>query len=296
MIAGGYSTSKGKAYIINVVFGNTNKEKVIEISYTTLKDIPFSGNYGLFSTNCNGRLLLNGGENYDKLGELEGGLGWNQKLPSLKVGRCFAWASYIESRKHIFVSGGVSGGKDRHKCYVDSIERLYITTDENGVGWETCKEHLPVKVMDHTTITIGDNLYLIGGNIKVLGKTNRVWKGVINELNDITFEELPSMEYKRSSHVAVPYQGKIIVMGGEEDQGKYSTIEIFNGESWEKGPQLPFYFDRKYGNAILNKNGMIVIMTHYIGFAVYNCSSSSVQHYKDFRMKDDRRMYTALLI
>ena len=49
------------------------------------------------------------------------------------------------------------------------------------------------------------------------------------------------MKLKRGSHFSFSLHGKIIVFGGEENEEENSHIEVFDGEKWIDGPQLPCY-------------------------------------------------------
>ena len=293
------------AYILHLEF-DRRKEEITGYDFENLMHLPFSSLFTLFGGNVCGRCVLIGKDGFEDFFSVVELLkdGW-KTLSSSSSGRIFAAACYMETNKCMYVSGGY----DKRCCILDTIERLYIDENSTADKWEVLQARLPYNVRHHTMTTLGDEMYLIGGNEDWgrNGFTNRVWKGTLSDHDEIEFTEMEAMKIKRSNHFAVSFQGEIHVFGGERNCPREfpSCVEIFKNQKWEMGPELPFYlqhsYDREneiqgYGNAVMNSNGMIIIMSNTKGLAVYNPLTLKVQYY-DIKMREDNRMgYSATVI
>ena len=287
LVAGGGYNIKS-AYILQITF-EQNNETVRQISFINVKDADFIFN-DPFYANCDGRLVIGGGLRNKNVVEHRSNE-FNSLPPTLVV-RISAAASYSPNTNTLFVSGGY----DSSGNVLDTIEKLMIKIDSNETKFISCHNTLPIHVYGHTTTILDNHIFLIGGFVG-RNKTTRVWKGVVSKVTqEITFKEIQPMKYKRGYHFSIPFQDKIFVFGGEKNKKSNSKIEVYNGELWREVNNLAFYLSRSSGNAVLNRNGMIIIMTDNNGFVVFNPSSSSIQHFKDLKMKDDRTWYAALLI
>ena len=133
-----------------------------------------------------------------------------------------------------------------------------------------------------------------------LEKKNEVWKGIIQG-DEINFEQLPSMKNKRERHFAFAIQGKIFVFGGEERYWcENSKIEIYDPitKQWTDGPLLPCYLDKWIGNAVMNRQGKIILMTKEKGIGIFDPENNFIDFFEgQFQMREnDRERYAALLI
>ena len=295
LIAGGRSPYSSSAYVLRILFDKDDNEVITKVEHSTINDMPFNADYP-FYLNVQGRLIVGGGNKKRKVAALDS-LNWVD-LPPLNFNRYDASSFYINGT--LFVAGGLDHSQGN---YLDSIERLKINSNDTEERWETCKETLPYKVIGHTTVIFNDNIYLIGGLVECLGATNKIWKGTIDDRNEITFKEVPPMQNKRYYHFSFSYSNKIYIFGGEEDNGK---VEIFDGQGFIQGPQFSFYLSRFNGdNAILNMNGIIIITIRgkpqegktKEGIIIYNPLTGKITHYPEFKLKDkDRLRFAALLI
>ena len=269
-------------------FDPEDKETVSNVNFVSVDNLPFDA-WCPFYANCEGRHILGGGSDNYKVVELDNN--W-VSLPSCNLDRFWADCFYIKN--NLFVAGGIGSGS------IDTIERIEIKVDDNGGRWEVLANKLPYPVIGHTTSVLSnDQVYLIGGYKKDSEYTNQVWKGKIGEDKEITFSELPSMVNKRSRHFSFAIKEKLYIFGGEEDRNKKSQVEIWDGVSFKQGPEFPFYLDRYSNgdNAVLNRNGIIIVLTQQKGILTYNPLSGKINHFEEFKVKDnDRYGYAALLL
>ena len=144
-----------------------------------------------------------------------------------------------------------------------------------------------------------NEIVLIRGSNSNGEKTNEVWKGIIQG-NEIKFEQLQSMKSKRSNHFAFEIQGKIVVFGGEENYKENTKIEIYDPttKKWTDGPLLPCYLNKVTGNAVMNRQGKIILMTKEKGIGIFDPENNSIDFFEgQFQMREnDRKFYAALLI
>ena len=293
MIAGGDSYEHS-AYILNIYFDDINPAKIVNVSFSSLQRIPFKYSAGFFES-CQGRLIIGGGLHTNQVAELDG-IDFMVDLPSAKIQREGAASVYLSGRKTLIVSGG----KAWNAYYgVDSIEMLRIDTNSNDMEWKLHHSTLPHPLRYHTMTQLGNDIVLIGGGNFNYEKRNEVWKGIIQG-NEIRFEQLPSMKNERSEHFAFAIQEKIYVFGGEEYWNKNSEIEIYDPitKQWTDGPLLPRRSNKYKNNAVMNRQGKIILMLKEKGIGIFDPEKNSIDFFQSqFQMREnDRDRYAALLI
>ena len=296
MIAGGESKWTGgyehSAYILNIYFDDINPMKIVSVSHSSLPRIPFKYSSGFYEF-CQGRLIIGGGDYTNQVAELDG-IDFMDDLPSTKIQREDAAAVYHSGNKTLIVSGGI----DKNKVYLDSIEMLKIDTNSNDTDWILHHSTLPHPLHGHTMTQLRNEIVLIGGDNSYEKWTNEVWKGIIQG-NEISFEQLPSMKNWRSYHFAFAIHGNIYVFGGEYNRHN-SKIEIYDPiiKKWTDGPHLPCYLSKKDDCAVMNRQGKIILVK-YEKIGIFDPEDNSIVFFEGQFVKGkefDRRYYAALLI
>ena len=85
----------------------------------------------------------------------------------------------------------------------------------------------------------------------------------------------------------VSLDSKIYVVGGQlwNKENKYS-VEIFDGENWETGPEYPFHLNKVKNQAGLDDKKRIIIVSKTHGIIIYNTLTGVFSAHEEFRMKD----------
>ena len=109
------------------------------------------------------------------------------------------------------------------------------------------------------------------------------------------------MNCYRSGHFLFSFQNKVIVFGGnyylrdnEQDQVEY----LIDG-SWKLGPQVPFNFN-PYGSggdaqSVLDRQGRIIMISNKHGLIIFDIKKEAFKHYPNYRLRESRTKFTALL-
>jgi len=275
--------------MLNIEFDRGNPSQIVDITYISIAKIPYKFKSGWYAT-CQGRAIIGGGEHGNQTVELDG-ISWNADLPSTKVQRWESAFLYHQETGNLIVAGG----RRSNRGYIDTIECLKIDSDGNGSEWMLLKSTLPKALNGHTLTEYQSSIILIGGHYD--GEvTNEVWKGIFQD-NEIQFEALPPMKQKRHYHFAFHVCGKIYVFGGENRFR--SCVEVFNGDNWQDGIQIPCKLSRWDGDsAIMNRHGKIMILSNKMGIGIFDPEEQSVNFFNSqFKMReDDREYYAAVLI
>lgn len=289
-----YKTSiYNTCYLLEVNFLQDSNE-VKKVRYRNVPNIP-TPNICAFSARVEGRSIVGGGFDSNlkilkESWELDKQV-WTP-LPSLNVPRCGAVSCYLN--KTLIVGGGHANG------ILDSIEILPIETTDNTSEWKMCTSTLPYRLAYHTMTHFGNKLILIGGYTDYL-PTKRVWEGTLDTehkryrtVHKITWKEIPSMAKERSYHFSFAVDDKIYVVGGDDIGDDF--IEIFDGREWKEGPRLSFSdVSTKYAQAVFDRKKRIIITTNDHGIIVYDPIQGVIKNYPNFKLREERRQYMALL-
>merc|ERR1712012_209340 len=98
------------------------------------------------------------------------------------------------------------------------------------------------------------------------------------------------MKNKRIRHFAFAIQGKIYVFGGEENYNENSKIEKYDPitKQWADGPLLPCFVNKKNGNAVMNRQGKIILMTNEKGIGIFDPENDSIDFFEgQFQMREN---------
>ena len=137
----------------------------------------------------------------------------------------------------------------------DDVRNTVKVFDESG-GWKDFFP-LPVLIADHCQVTVGDNVYIIGGVQANLDYLDNSYES--DEVDDIISSTVYVSRNKqdwtelgfqlrtkiRTQHACAVLNGRIYVIGGKDIRGngeKLSSVEIFDPahpSQWTYGPELP---------------------------------------------------------
>jgi hypothetical protein len=290
------------------------ENRMCATKYIEVENMPLE-NWMCFYQNCQGRNIIGGGRGSRPGDFLQNVIElvcsnatlelpkWSN-IPLLNVIRDKCPASCYIANTYLMVAGGY------HPTHglLNSIELLNVpetatTSDEEDNGhrhsitkWNLCATTLPVKVQAHTLSYFKGKIYLIGGNSGRNTNSNQAWKGSFDlNTKEFIFVEISPMKEERVGHFSIVVKDKIYVFGGEKVRYN-SVVEVYDGKSWSDGPQFPFSVDRHHNNAVLNKHDNIIVLTNKHGTVIYNPTEKTIKMYNDFKLKDEREYYAALLI
>ena len=303
LIAGGYVNHRlvSTAYILEVHF-QRDTDLVIEICYLGISNMP-SRDEGLFGCICDGRAIIGvGKEDSTDVFELVRGNNWKM-LPSRNLSRAHTASCYIDN--HLIVTGGYIAGQGN----LNAIEMLEISAHHTGDKWIISSSVMPFRVSDHSLVPFNDQLLLIGGsrgnqrmsdqysNEIWIGKfENKIIKCAIKVENKIKWTKLKPMNNLRAGHFSFVIDNKVYVFGGEWDGNEKQTVEIFDGENWEIGPEYSFFLNKSNAQAGLDDKKRIIIVSKNHGIIVYNTRTAKISENENFRMKDNRQFYASLFL
>ena len=138
-------------------------------------------------------------------------------------------ASSFIYNDQLFVVGGL--------C-VKTIEKLNL--NELPLKWMKCLGELPYGCHDHQTVVYQQRIIHIGG----YNHDQRRRSDMISELqltSPCTMKKLCQMPEPRGCHGAEIFEDKVMILGGESDQGHLNTVLEFdvNKNECKKMPPLP---------------------------------------------------------
>ena len=276
-----------------------DNNKVNDVIYSQLPDYPWKFNYGS-AINCEGRsiFLRNTYNNYNKrVYEFDNG-GYHA-LPSLNIGR--KWPSVCYINKQLIVMGGWGSGAS------SSIETFRIDVSNNDTEWKIIQSSLPIPLFGHKTVEHQNKIILCGGyldNDAICGysnNSNRAWEGQLSPTNQFVWKEIGEMNYKRRDHFLFSFQNKVIVFGGNKSlrDNKQDQLEYLHDGKWELGPRVPFNLNSEYpygdAQSVLDRQGRITIISNEHGLIIFDIEKETFKHYPDYKLREHRECFTALL-
>ena len=218
-VSGGYSQDLGVSHSTNVYSTTVNTDGTIG-SWTTLTPLP-KGFWYHSMVAYNDYLFVVGGYSSDYLVE--------DTVYSAKInsdGSLGSWTSTTSLPKKLYnhatvvVNGHlfVIGGNDDSLWYIDGTQSAVYSAQINNDGtlgsWTT-NISLPVKLADHSTVTYGDYLFVLGGSKWGSGAQSNTYSTRVN--SDGTIDAwvmdtaLPHALYYHSSTAS---NGFVFVFGG----------------------------------------------------------------------------------
>merc|ERR1739848_934612 len=105
------------------------------------------------------------------------------------------------------------------------------------------------------------------------------------------------MNYDRCDHFFFSFQNKVIVFGGNCSlrDNEQDRLEYLVDVKWELGARAPFDFDTRDAQSVLDRQGRIIIISNKHGLITYNIQNETFKHYPDYKLREPRRCFTALL-
>jgi Kelch motif protein len=126
-------------------------------------------------------------------------------------------------RDYLYVVGGMGGGK-----LVDTIERAAINADRSlGPFSIVSGVSLSAARSGHTSVVLGDYLYVVGGFGNTSNNLNTVERATINSdgsLSSFTTQGV-ALQTGRVGHVAVVVNDFLYIIGGATASGETGTVE-----------------------------------------------------------------------
>ena len=73
------------------------------------------------------------------------------------------------------------------------------------------------------------------------------------------------------------------MFGGEENEYENSKIEKYDPttEQWTDGPFLPVYLNKIKDNAVMNRQGKIILMTNKKGIGIFDPETNSIIFFRE---------------
>jgi hypothetical protein len=192
---------------------------------------------------------------------LEGGDEW-ESLPMQMPLQGLALVAY---KGNVYRIGGLSA----RNATADDDEDLHSQADfsvfDPATGkWESLAP-LPTPRSSHNAVVIDGNLYVVGG-WHLHGQSPGDWQSdalVYEFANpDVGWRKLPAPPFKRRAISAGEWRGKLVVIGGMNENEKISRrVDLFDPHSalWSEGPKLPGTGMMAFGTAACDLDGQIFV-------------------------------------
>ena len=277
------------SYILEVFF---NANTITNIEYKDMPNVPHFFSAATFGS-FKGRNLIMGGFNSKKCLEFEQEElqeNWeileNQYIPSLNACRCFAASTFIQNK--VVVAGGSK------PTPLDTIEILDWDESNHGSQWIQSPSRLPIVVHGHTLVTLNDKLFLIAGH-DGSNRLDKIWRGRFDKLNNrISWVEMGlRLQKKRFLHFSFVISNKIITFGGANVDDDF--VEIIENNTVKQGPKVPFKLNTRYDQAVLDRKNRISITSKEHGLIVYDHQQGTFKNYNNFKLREERTRFAAIL-
>jgi hypothetical protein len=161
------------------------------------------------------------------------------------------------------------GGLNARNATKEDDEDLHSTADfavfdPAGGKWESL-EPLPAPRSSHNAVVIDGKLYVVGG-WQLKGESPGTWQPDALVYDFATpeagWQTLPEPTFKRRAIAVGNWHGKLVVIGGMDENGKVSRkVDIFDPKSgaWAAGPKLPGSGMMAFGGAACDIDGEIYV-------------------------------------
>ena len=241
-------------------------DEVTEVEFSPEKGQPFyrairsliNSYPSLYPFNCQGRSQFFGASvsTYSGIQSVyEVVNGKYRSLPQLKHRRYFPSVCYV-NRQLIVLGGDTNYGKSQA-----TFETLRVDELDTDTEWKLSKNTLPSELdSGPSAVSHEGKIFLTGGRDELdLNASSSAWEGKISSDNTISWNKKASMNYRRSNHFSFSIPGKVVVLGGIEDCFKKDRVELFDGEKWVLGPEVPFRLSARRNACVLDRQGRIII-------------------------------------
>ena len=103
------------------------------------------------------------------------------------------------------------------------------------------------------------------------------------------------LQYKRVCHFSFVISNQIIGLGGTDWGVDDDFVEIIENDQVKQGPKVPFRLSTAYDQAVLDRKNRIIITSRKHGLTVYDYQAGTFANYKDFKLREWRKGYSAIL-
>ena len=97
---------------------------------------------------------------------------------------------------------------------------------------------------------------------------------------------------KRYRHFSFVISNQIIIFGGCSGE---DVVEIVEENQLKQGPKVPFKLNTYYDQAVLDRKNRIIITSKNHGLIVYDHQAETFTNYDNFKLKEERVGYAAIL-
>jgi N-acetylneuraminic acid mutarotase len=161
------------------------------------------------------------------------------------------------------------GGLNARNATKDDDEDLHsqaeFTVFDPATGkWQSLAP-LPAPRSSHNAVVIDNKLYVVGG-WHLHGQSPGEWQpdALVYDFAkpDAGWQKLPEPPFKRRAIAAGKWQGKLVVIGGMDENEKISRrVHLFDPQpgSWTEGPKLPGSGMMAFGTAACDFDGQIFV-------------------------------------
>lgn len=125
----------------------------------------------------------------------------------------------------IWIAGGIREGET-----LDTVESFDPRTED----WQP-QPSLPIPLHHATAATYKGEVVVLGGATDNIAEPS----DKVFALRDGTWTELPALQHGRAGAAAAVVGDKLVVVGGQSDKQLVVPTEVFDGESWTQGADMP---------------------------------------------------------
>ena len=135
---------------------------------------------------------------------------------------------------------------------------------------------------------------MIGGN-DGSKKLDTIWEGSFDKLgNKISWVKMGlRLQKKRYNHFSFVISNQIIIFGGQFVDNDF--IEIIENNQLKQGPKVPFELSTWSDQAVLDRKNRIIITSKDHGLIVYDHQDETFKNYDNFKLREYRGRYAAIL-
>jgi serine/threonine protein kinase len=151
-------------------------------------------------------------------------------LANLDPGRQQAPATVLDK---IVMPGGLIGEGDNLRA------TNTVATYDPGIGSWDEDPPLPGPLHHAMAVTYGGHVVVMGGWVPEGPELTAETSNRVYQLNGDRWEPLPNMRSPRAAGAAAVVGDKLVVVGGQADGRLVPTTEIFDGERWTAGADMP---------------------------------------------------------
>ena len=122
-----------------------------------------------------------------------------------------------------------------------------------------------------------------------------IWEGSFDILsNRINWVETGlRLQKKRYHHFSFVISNQIITFGGQYVDDDF--VEIIENNTIKQGPKVPFKLNTYNDQAVLDRKNRVIIISKDHGLVVYDHQAGTFKNYDNFKIREYRERYAAIL-